>query len=147
MYNEWTWPLGTWFCGGNGSVMLTARTDDLKGLFKPKSFHISIKIFLFSQGTRYQVKTTVPVLTQRIMWAFFHLKIKVNAVITRKKADSFSFNSVCPPISLLAVTWPCSNCLRSLLVPVCIWLSGIKAGNRRHKWNFFKHSHYQDGFK
>lgn len=134
MCNEFTWQLGTWFCGGVGSVMLTDGFNDLKGLFKPKSFYILIKIFLFSQGRRHKGKTTVPVFIQMMMWAFFCLKMNVNTITTRKtKAYSSSFNSICPPISLLAVTWPCLNCLRALLVPVCIWLSGLKAVTREQE--------------
>ena len=39
------WRLGTWFSGGLGSVSLTAALNDLKGLFQPKLFCDSMKLF------------------------------------------------------------------------------------------------------
>ena len=39
------WCLGTWFRGGLGSVWLTVRLDDFKGLFQPKLFYDSMNYF------------------------------------------------------------------------------------------------------
>lgn len=124
MCNEWTWHLGVWFCSGAGSVMFTVGPDDLNGLFKPKSFYVLMKIFLFLQsGKQTPRKNNCPYSYSNDHVSFFSLE---------KKADS-SFNSIFPPISLLTVTWPCLHCLRSLLVPVCVWLAGLKAVTKEQK--------------
>lgn len=141
MCNEWTWHLGVWFCSGAGSVMFTVGPDDLNGLFKPKSFYVLMKIFLFLQsGKQTPRKNNCPYSYSNDHVSFFSLE---------KKADS-SFNSIFPPISLLAVTWPCLHCLRKPPgASVCLagWAQSSNQGTEDTKWNFFKYSRYQDVFK
>lgn len=55
---------GTW---EHGFVVEFSWTRESEGCFQTKSFYVSMKIFLFSQGSRHQGKTTVPVLIQKIM--------------------------------------------------------------------------------